>query len=50
MIYSHGTAPKAQPEGRYQVNILHIPKGQVSNMLIFLLVRFPKANRFDLIL
>ena len=50
MIYSPGTAPRAQPSGRYQVNISHTPEGQVNNMLIFHLVRIPKVNRFDLIL
>ena len=27
-----------------EVNISHAPEGQVNNMLIFHLVRFPKAN------
>ena len=35
MIYSPGTATRAQPEGRCQANISHTPKGQVNNLLIF---------------
>ena len=35
VVYSPGTATRAQPEGRCQVNMSHPPEGQVNNLLIF---------------
>ena len=41
MIYSPGAAPRAEPSGRYQVNISHTPQGTRKQHAYFSLVRFP---------
>ena len=41
MIYSPRGVPEDKPRGEY----ITYSRGTVNNMLIFLLVRFPKGNK-----